>query len=154
MAKNYSWTKTRVRETLVKAFGDNTDKAVKLGDILALFESKSGGIGGQSNKDVKDAKGNVIARKCSVLGVYLPISQFGKLGDKFAYASKVGIKAKQDREKLLKDMTNKILGSSNIEEIKHLQADYKKFKDAAYKVPAGVKFAKTPEEAVKLFSVK
>jgi len=152
MAKNYSFSKTKAKQLIVEAFGDDLNKTVKLADVVKLFEPQRNGNGRVSMKNVVDANGNIIARHCSVLNAYLPISEFGTMGKAgYASASKVGLKLKREREAQIKQLEEAILNETDFNKIKELQRKIKELREAPYTCPKEIKCAKTPEEALKLF---
>jgi len=84
--KTYALSKTKVREMIESAFGKEGQVDVK--DVIALFEGKGKGTTAGSTL-VKDADGNVIGKRCSYFGVYMPIEEFGKRGENYAYQCKL-----------------------------------------------------------------
>lgn len=100
MAKEKNWfTKTIARE----AVEELTKELVESGDISSevgerfnkLFASSRRGGGSTTVK----VDGEIVGKKCSYLGRYLPISEFGTMGTeedgvtvKYAYQSKEGAK--------------------------------------------------------------
>lgn len=85
MTKTYALSKTKVRELIESKF--NPEDTVKVQDILDLFES--GRSGGTSSTLVFNDDGEVIAKRCSYFGVFMPIDEFGKRGDVYSYQSKL-----------------------------------------------------------------
>lgn len=152
MAKNYSFSKTKAKQLIVEAFGTDLNKTVKLADIVKLFEPNRNGNGRAATKNVLDSKGEIVARHCSVLDAYLPISEFGTMGKAgYASASKVGLKLKREREAQIKELEEAILNETDFNKIKELQTKIKQLREAPFTCPKDVKCAKTPEEALKLF---
>lgn len=86
MSKVYTLSKTKVREMLTEKFGKDGEVEVKLSDVLALFVGKSKEAGSTL---VKDAEGNVVGKRCSYFGIFMPISEFGKRGEVYAYQCKL-----------------------------------------------------------------
>lgn len=84
-AKNYTLSKSKVRETIEEAFAGQ--ETVSLAAVLALFDGKSGGSTGSTTMVYNDA-GEVIAKRCSYFGVFFDIAEFGKRGDTYSYQSK------------------------------------------------------------------
>lgn len=153
MAKSYSFSKTKAKQLIVEALGDDLNKTVKLGDVVKLFNANRSGNGRTATKNVLNSKGEIVARHCSVLNKYLPISEFGTMGKAgYAGASKVGIKLKREREDQIKALEEQILNETDFNKIKELQTKIKKLKDAPFNCPKNVKCAATPEEALKLFA--
>jgi hypothetical protein len=98
---NKTWfTKTIARETLEATAADllkNGSISIETANALnALFAGKSrvGGSNG-SNILVKDENGNVVFKRCSYFGLYLPVADFGTVGTsengevKLSYQSKL-----------------------------------------------------------------
>ena len=110
MAKSYALSKKKVRETILEKFNQNDE--VKVSDILALFESAGRAVG--ETTLVYDEEGNVVGRKCSYFGKYLPINQFGTMGTdedgnpKYAYQSKPAQKLIREHKKQVAEMAAKI----------------------------------------------
>lgn len=86
--KSYALSKTKVREMISEKFGEDTNVEVKLADVLALFDGKSNGSTAGSAL-VKDADGNIVGKRCSYFGKFMPISEFGKRGENYAYQCKL-----------------------------------------------------------------
>lgn len=84
--KNYSLSKTKVREMIEAEFGEV--ETVSLAAVLALFDGKSTGSTG-STTIVYSEDGEVIAKRCSYFGVFFDIAEFGKRGDTYSYQSKL-----------------------------------------------------------------
>jgi len=152
--KSYALSKAKVREMIIEAFGKDENKTVKLGDVLALFASNRGGV--TSGKDVV-VNGKVVARRCSILGAYLPISEFGTTGKnedgtpKYNYASRIGLKLKKERDAEIKKLEEELVNTEDMNKIKVLQSKIKELRNKAFECPKDVKCAKTAEEAAKLF---
>lgn len=95
--KSYALSKTKVRDMISEKFG--TDGQVDIKDVLALFDGKSSGSTAGSTL-VKDADGNVVGKRCSYFGKFMPISEFGKRGENYAYqcklAESIGRKARTE----------------------------------------------------------
>lgn len=68
-------TLKKVRETLVKALGEDVNRKVTVGEVLTLFEGKTGGKG-ESSAVVVDGK--VVGKKDALTGLYFPAEAFGK----------------------------------------------------------------------------
>ena len=82
--KTYALSKTKVREMIESQFG--TEGQVDVKDVIALFQSGNKTAAGSSL--VKDAEGNIVGKRCSYFGVYMPIEEFGKRGENYAYQCK------------------------------------------------------------------
>ena len=150
--KNYAFSKTKAKQLIVETFGTDLNKMVKLADVVKLFEPNRSSNGRAAAKNVLDANGKVIARHCSILNAYLPISEFGTMGKAgYASASKVGIKLKRERDAKIKELEEAILNETDFNKIKQLQKQIKELREAPFNCPKNVKCAKTPEEALKLF---
>lgn len=85
--KNYSLSKTKVREMIEAEFGEV--ETVSLAAVLALFDGKSTGSSTGSTTLVYNDNGEVIAKRCSYFGVFFDIAEFGKRGDTYSYQSKL-----------------------------------------------------------------
>lgn len=86
-AKNYSLSKTKVRDMITDAFpGVET---VSLAAVLALFDGQSSTGNPGSTTIVYNDEGEVIAKRCSYFGVFFDIAEFGKRGDTYGYQSKL-----------------------------------------------------------------
>lgn len=84
--KNYSLSKTKVREMIEAEFGEV--ETVSLAAVLALFDGKSTGSTGSTTLVYND-NGEVVAKRCSYFGVFFDIAEFGKRGDTYSYQSKL-----------------------------------------------------------------
>jgi len=119
--KYYGLTKTKVRETILNAFGRDENKTVKLGDVLALFESSK-----TTDKNIYDDEGNLIARKCSKLNIYLKHEAFTSIGKgRLSYESKFAKKLQKFKDKLLQETMQKMSEVTKLKELKELQEKYR-----------------------------
>ncbi len=122
MAKTYALSKKRVRETILEHF--NAGDQVTVEEILALFASAERSAG--ESTLVIDEDGNVVGRKCSYFGKYLPIDQFGTLGKddegnvKYSYQSKAAQKCIRERKKQVAEMVAQ--ADAELEETEDLDA--------------------------------
>lgn len=85
-AKNYTLSKSKVREMIEGEFGGQ--ETVSLAAVLALFDGKATGSTGSTTMVYNEA-GEVIAKRCSYFGVFFDIAEFGKRGDTYSYQSKL-----------------------------------------------------------------
>lgn len=130
-AKTYALSKKKVREIILDKFNENDE--VKVSDILELFKSAERAVG--ESTLVKDDEGNVIGRKCSYFGLYLPIDQFGTMGTdeegnpKYSYQSKPAQKCIRETKK--KIATIKAQADADLEETEDLEAWKEKMAEIA-----------------------
>ena len=151
--KSYALSKKRVREIITEKFG--TDTEVNVNDVLALFASAERGSTGESTL-VLDDEGNVVGKKCSYFGLYLPISEFGTMGKdedgnvKYAYQSKAAQKCLREKSKDVEDMKNKI--DADLEENGDLDAwraaksELAEFEASKCDVPEELIYGETADE--------
>lgn len=99
--KYYSFTKKDARESLEAYFEANPNavKAKVKEEILALFESKPS-FGGDRETPLVTVGGNVVAKRCSYFGVFMPIDEFAVRAGKPNFQSKLAEKAQRDANKL------------------------------------------------------
>ena len=129
--KSYTYSKKQIREMITEKFGEE-NVTVELDDILALFESKSGGPTGEATT-IKDADGNVVAKRCSYFEEFLPIEHFGTVGKdddgnpKYAYQSKPAQAIVRATKKQVAEMLDKadavLEETEDIEQWKELKAE-------------------------------
>ena len=157
MAKTYTLSKKRVREIITQKFGEDTNKSVKLGDVLALFESAERTT--KSSLVIND-KGEVVGKHDSYFDVYLPIEYFGTIGKdkdgnpKYNYWSKVAAKCKRIQDNKVKELTNKLLSTNDMKEFEAIKKEIEKAKTTKCPLPQELAqvAAKTPEELLKKLS--
>jgi len=127
-------------------------------EIVEEFINKFGLKKAKSTVTVKDEKGTVVGRKCSVMGLYYPISEFYATGTTIKEVEKLRnevYKQTKPLEKEANELLNKALAEKNPQEKLKLLADYEakqkeianikaNFKVDTSKVTA--KGYKTPEE--------
>ena len=154
------FTKTIARDTLAKALKDMVEfeeidqtAADKLNKLFASARS-----GGGVSTSVFDDDGVLIGKKCSVLGRYLPISEFGTVGKddegniKYSYQSKAGAKIMRDKKsELAKALTQADEDLEETEDIaawKQAKADAKTEYDAPVESTEGYETAEELKEAL------
>ncbi len=151
--KSYALSKKRVRELITEKFG--TDGEVAINDVLALFASAERGTTGETTL-VFNENGEVIGKKCSYFGVYMPISEFGTMGKeedgtpKYAYQSKAAQKCLREKRKEIEEMKEKI--DAELEETNDLDAwreaksELAEFESTKCDVPDDIINTATPED--------
>ena len=153
--KTYTLSKTKVREMIEEKFGTDRDVEVKLGDVIALFEGRTNASAGSTL--VKDADGNVIGKRCSYFGKFMPISEFGKRGENYAYQCKtaeaIGRKLRAEAIKA-KDALDERLANEEISiaEWKEGLAEIEEMKNQKQELPENVIAFDTAEELLAALS--
>ena len=143
MSEKKWFTKTTARETVTEkvkellASEDINEKAAE--ELNALFAGKQRT---STSTLVKNDDGDIVGKRCSVFGVYMPISEFGTTGTnedgtpKYAYQSKEGAKAVRDRKKAyeeaLKAADNALEETEDVEAWKEAKALAKEEYEAPY----------------------
>ena len=158
--KSYALSKKKVREMIFERF--EGQETIALNEVLALFASaERAGSGEQTT--VLDDEGNVIGKRCSYFGVYLPISEFGTMGKddegniKYSYQSKEAQKCIRDKKKEVEKMNaeaEEMLDAAKTEEEKakalddwrEAKSEIAEYADTKCKLPEHLEGYETIEE--------
>ena len=125
MSESKWFTKTIAREALaamITELGDEISEQTAI-TLNGLFASKRKGGGATTTITID---GEIVGKKCSVLGRYLEISEFGTVGKnedgsvKYSYQSKEGAKIARKKKSTLEEAIN--TADLELEETEDIQA--------------------------------
>ena len=150
--KSYALSKKKVREMITEKFGDQG--TVEVNDVLALFASADRAVG--ETTTVFDDEGNVIGKKCSYFGLYMPISEFGTMGKdedgniKYSYQSKEAQKCIRERKKEVEKMNAEAEAqldeTGDVDAWREAKSEIAEYAESKCELPEGIEAYDTAED--------
>ena len=134
MSTEKTWfTKTLARDTLTAKTAELLNDGEISQEVKTMLDGLFAGKTVATNTMVRDEDGNIVMKRCSYFGVYLPIEAFGTVGkddegkSKYSYQSKEGAAAsratKTTLDKAIKEADEQLEVDEDVQSWKQSKAD-------------------------------
>ena len=152
--KSYALSKKKVREMIEEKF--EGEETISKAAVLELFASADRGATGETTL-VFDGD-EVVGKRCSYFGLYLPISEFGTMGKeedgsvKYAYQSKPAQKLLREKKKEVDEMKEKIEAeldeTGDLDAWREAKSELAEFEATKGEVPEDIIATETAEDLI------